>query len=118
MSDSSQVPVVSSRPEEPRPRVWQMNAEECYAAITLEDALKAMAETLCYETPPEGIAEMRKEFSVDDPVALTDEELLAKKVRIGDPDDERNDISITFREYLDELVAGDELPCLFSSTGY
>ncbi len=94
-----------------------MNDEECYAAETLDDALKAMAETYCYETTPEGIAAMRKEFGIEDPFALDGESLSRRKVNIGCPDDGEK-ILVTFREHLDSLVEDGDLPCMFSTTEY
>jgi hypothetical protein len=98
--------------------VWQMNDEECFAAETLDDALKAMAEQYSYETTPEGIAAMRKEFGVDDPFALTEESLLRRKVNVACPDEGEPDHLVTFREHLDQLVKDGELPCMFSTTEY
>jgi len=94
-----------------------MNDEECFAAETLEDALKAMAELYSCETTPEGIAAMCKEFGVEEPVQLNEETLLRRKVNVGCSDDDEQ-ILVTFREHLDQLIKDDDLPCMFSSTEY
>jgi hypothetical protein len=98
-------------------KIFAMNDCDWYAAETLEDALKAMAKNLACEATDEGIAEMRNDFDVDEPVELTDEDMDRLKFREEEEDGTLGVAMLTFREKLDEMIAdGDEFPCFFAST--
>lgn len=100
-------------------KLWQMNESDVYAASTADEALQAMAELHSYDATPEGIAEMREEYGVDEdyPAEITGDALDARKVNIGDPDGEEEHL-VTYREHLTQIVADGDAPCLFSTTEY
>ena len=101
--------------------VYEMNDTDWYAAESVEDAKRCMAETLCYKTTPEGIAEMCEEFGVKDPVELDAEAMERHQIHVeGDPDDEKDSGETrTFARHLAALIdEGEKFPSLFASTEY
>jgi hypothetical protein len=100
-------------------KIFAMNDCDWYAADTVEDALKAMAEEVGCETTPEGITAMREDFDVDDPGEISDESM---DVLIYTDDSELPEgqiINRTFREQLAKMIAdGCKFPCFFATTEY
>ena len=104
-------------------KIFEMNDCDWYAAATVEEALRAMADTLCFPATPEGIAAMREEHGVAEPVALDADALSSLQFR--DEDDEDCDEDgpkfrvISFQQRLDELIAaGESFPCFFASSEF
>ena len=99
-------------------KIFRMNDCEWYAAETAEDALKAMADNLCFEVTPEGIAAMRKEYEVGEPIELT--ELYLDRLRFNRTnEDGETEETCTYREQLASMIAdGEDFPCFFASTEY
>ena len=95
-------------------KIFAMNDCDWYAAESVEDALKAMAEVWSYKTTPEGITAMQQDFSADHPEELHDKELDLLNYR------DEDEISVrTFREQLAQMIAdGQKFPCFFASTEY
>lgn len=100
-------------------KIFNMNDYDWYAAETVEDALKEMAETLSCGTDPDDIAEMRREYQVKNPVELTDEDMDRLKYIDTDENDDPEGDPRTFREQLAKMISeGDKFPCMFASTEY
>lgn len=100
-------------------KIFAMNDSDWCAAETLEDALKAMAENLDYETTPEGIDDMRREFEVEDPGEISDESM--DSLIFTDDSDlpEGQIIKRTFREQLARMIENETpFPCFFATTEY
>jgi hypothetical protein len=99
-------------------KIFQMNDCDWYAGATADDAIRGMAENLCFETTPEGIAEMCKEYTVE-PVELTAEDMERKMFVDLDEDGTPDTVERSFRAQLDNMIAsGEEFPCFFASTEF
>jgi len=98
-------------------KIFQMNDCDWYAGETAEDALRAMAENMCFETTPEGIAAMRKEYEVE-PVELDDTVL--DSLTFMDTDEQEKPIARrSFREQLALMIEqGSDFPCMFASAEF
>jgi hypothetical protein len=93
-------------------QIFRMNDCDWYAAESLQDALACMAEELGFATTLEGIAEMREEFGVDDPQALSEEEMRQTPFL-----EEESGTQCNFRRALDVLIStGEKFPCSFATT--
>lgn len=101
-------------------KIFKMNDSDCYAADTMEEAVKAMAENLGFQTTSEEIAAMRAEYGVEEPVELTDEDLgLLNFVDEEEDGSNSADSKRSFREQLALMIeSGEEFPCFFASTEY
>jgi hypothetical protein len=121
MEDDGQVSVVSDQTQDPLPiKVFAMNDCDWYAAATAEDALRGMATALCFPDGPQGIADMRNEYDVGDPVEVSAADMERLRFRFLDEDGETvPESSTTFRERLAEMVRDrEDFPCFFASTEY
>jgi hypothetical protein len=99
-------------------KVFQMNDCDWYAGATADDAIRGMAENLCYDTTPEAIAEMCEEYTVE-PVELTAEDMERTMFSDEDEDGTPGQVTRSFRAQLDAMIAaGDEFPYFFASTEY
>jgi hypothetical protein len=99
-------------------KVFAMNDCDWYAAETLDDALRAMAELYCFPPTPEGIADMRKEYEVNEPSELSAEAMARMTFQEEDEDGSGAEMK-SFRVKLDEMIAGgEEFPCFFASTEF
>ncbi len=111
----------SAHPEKgllPTIKVYAMNDCDWYAAASLEDAKKCMAENFNFKTTPKGIAEMCEECGVTDPEELDDEDMSSRMFSV-EQDDSNGHETTSFRGRLDQMIAaGDEFPCFFASTEY
>jgi hypothetical protein len=100
-------------------KIFAMNDCDWYAAESVEDALKAMAEVFSYKTTPEGIADMREGLDVENPGEISDESM--DSLIFTDDSDlpEGQIVKRTFREQLAQMIAdGQKFPCFFASTEY
>lgn len=98
-------------------KIFAMNNCDWYAGVTAEDALRGMAENLGFETTPEGIAELRKEYTVEEPRELSAEEMDLCMYVEENEDSTPSRVKRSFRAQLDQMIAaGEEFPCFFAST--
>jgi hypothetical protein len=98
-------------------KIFMMNESDWYAAESVEDALKAMAEHNGYNATPESITALQVEFEVFHPVEMQDKEL---DLLIYEYEDENGEQVVrTFREQLAQMIdTKQKFPCFFASAEF
>jgi hypothetical protein len=103
-------------------KIFAMNESDWYAAETPDEALKEMALFLGFESTPDAVAEMRKEYGVEEPRELNAADLDRLKFCELDEDDmpdPEDPECCTFRQKLASMVSsGETFPCFFASTEF
>jgi hypothetical protein len=95
-------------------KIWKLNDCEWYAAETLDDAKRALLETIGPPAEGQTEAEFFEEF-LENPCEVGDEHL--DKLKFVDEDKPGEEI--TFRQELQRMISdGKEFPRFFASTEY